>query len=149
MKSMTGFGSASFSGRNFRVEIHIKTLNSRFLDIKFFTPHFYLALEPDLREAILKKCSRGAVTVFIERFPKSPLSKVSLKWSKDQALKWKNLYQNLSKSLKVQTNLDVSHFINLDGIVQPLKLPPVLSPQEKKQVKSTFQKLWKAVFRRG
>lgn len=140
MKSMTGFGSASCFGKNFKVEVHIKTLNSRFLDIKFFTPPFYLVLEPDFREIVLRKCSRGAVTVFIERFPKSPLSEVSLKWNKAQALKWKKLYQNLSKSLKVQTNLDVSHFINLDGIVQPLKLPPSLSSQEKRQVKLAFQK---------
>ena len=140
MKSMTGFGTASCKGRDFKVEVHIKSLNSRFMDIKFFTPSFYLSLETDFRKTILKKCSRGVISVFIERFPKSPPAQVSLKWSKSQALKWKKLYQNLSADLKVKNDLDTSHFIALDGVVQSLKYPPLLSLQEKKQVQTAFKK---------
>ena len=140
MKSMTGFGTASGKGRDFKVEVHIKTLNSRFIDIKFFTPPFYLSVEPDFRKTIFKKCSRGFISVFIERFPKSPPSGVSLKWNKAQALKWKRLYQNLSADLKVKNNLDASHLIALDGVVQSLKYPPPLSLHEKKQVQFAFNK---------
>ena len=140
MRSMTGFGAASCKGRDFKLEIHIKTINSRFMDIKFFTSPLYLSLEPDFRKAILRKCSRGYISVFIERFPKSPPRHISLKWSKSQALKWKRLYQKLSEDLKIKNNLSVSDFITLEGVVQPLKHPPVLSLQEKKQVRLTFQK---------
>lgn len=139
MKSMTGFGSASRSRRDFKVAIHIKTLNSRFLDIKFLIPSFYISLEADFKKAILQKCTRGYVTVFIERSPKTPPSNISLKWDKLQALKWKKLYQNLSTNLKVKNNLDASHLAALEGVVQPLKLSLSLSLNEKNLIKSAFK----------
>lgn len=140
MKSMTGFGTAKVRGPDFEVEIHIKTLNSRFIDIKFFTPPFYVPFEPELRRILQEKLHRGAITVFIERVPRSPLSDVSLKWSASQALKWKRLYQSLSSKLRVKNDLDASHLMALDGVVQALKRPVSLSLKEKKQVRAAFRK---------
>lgn len=139
MKSMTGFGSSSRSRRDFKVEIHIKTLNSRFLDIKFLVPSFYISLEAEFKKAILQKCTRGYVTVLIERSPKNPPSDISLKWNKLQALRWKKLYQSLSADLKVKNDMDASHLAALDGVVQPLKKSPSLSLGEKTMVKSAFK----------
>lgn len=139
MKSMTGFGSSSRSHRDFKLEIHIKTLNSRFLDIKFLIPPFYMPLELGFKKSILKKCARGYITVFIDRSPKNPPSNISLKWDRFQALKWKKLYQSLSKNMKIKNNLETSHLAALDGVVQPLKLPPSLSLKEKNLVQSTFK----------
>ena len=142
MKSMTGFGSASAAARDFKAIIHIKSLNSRFLDLKFIVPSVYAPLEADFKAELQKSCARGQVTVFAERFPAEPLAPVSLDWSRAQALKWKRLYQTAAKDLKITNSLDVSHLMALEGVARAVSYPAPLSAGEKALVKSAFKKAW-------
>ena len=137
---MTGFGSAVAAGRDFRAIIHIKALNSRFLDLKLLVPPVYASLEADFKAELKKTCARGRITVLTERFPQEPAAPVSLNWSKPQALKWKKLYQTVAKNLKIKNTLDVSHLTALKGVTQSLAFPVSVSASEKALVKAAFKK---------
>jgi uncharacterized protein (TIGR00255 family) len=65
IKSMTGFGSSSgeISGYNCRLEI--KTLNNRFKEFVFRTPHLLSQLEESLKKQINSRISRGRVELWI------------------------------------------------------------------------------------
>jgi TIGR00255 family protein len=63
MKSMTGFGRGAASGENFSVNIELKTVNNRFLDISLRLPSDLQALENNFKKLITARLSRGRVEV--------------------------------------------------------------------------------------
>lgn len=64
LKSMTGFGKARGSvGESLSVEIVVRSVNHRFLDLTFKVREAESALEPILRRALAKRLSRGKVEV--------------------------------------------------------------------------------------
>lgn len=65
MKSMTGFGNAIREKKNYQLEIEIKSVNQRFLDIQIRSPKVLGFVENELRQLIKTKLSRGRVDVFI------------------------------------------------------------------------------------
>lgn len=140
MNSMTGFGSASVENKDFKIELNIKSVNSRFLEMKFYTPPYYLNLEPELQKKISQKCRRGSFVIHISRFPQKPLSRVFLKWNKAQAEKWKNLYQSLSKKLNLKNDLGIKEILHREGVLNLIEKPQNLSRSEKEIVKKTFDK---------
>ncbi len=138
MRSMTGFGCSTASVKDFKLEISVKSVNSRFLDMKFYTPSYYIPLEPELKQLISKKCRRGHFIVHIDRYPQKPPPSISLNWSKKQAQQWKRLYDSLSKEMKFKNNLTSGDFIDREGVVHLIEKPQSLSPREKTKVKKSF-----------
>ena len=58
---MTGYAVATSEGAAGTLTIEIKSVNSRFLDLQFRINDELRALEPDLREAIMARITRGKV----------------------------------------------------------------------------------------
>ena len=144
---MTGFGFASCRGGDFHLEISVKSLNSRFLDIKFYTPSCYLILEPELRKLISVKCRRGCFIVRMDRSPSQPFPDISLKWNKKQARQWKRVYDSLSKEMKSKNDLSSTELVRQAGVVNLMEKPQSLSRQETKQVKDSFNRALQACLR--
>ena len=140
MNSMTGFGFGSITKPDFKVEISIKSVNCRFLDIKFYTPPYYMPLEPELKRIISNKCKRGFFVIRIDRFPQKPSPSISLQWNKQQAQKWKSLYNKLAKELNFKNDLSLNNLINREGVLNLIEKPKDLSSQEKQTVKKLFEK---------
>lgn len=70
--SMTGFGSSQAEVDGMLLEVEIKSVNSRFLDLSFRLPREYLPLELQLRERLSEHFSRGRVEFYVSRTPVSP-----------------------------------------------------------------------------
>jgi len=66
IKSMTGFGSASFEDENLRIQIEIRTLNSKQLDLNIRFPKLLNEKENEIRTIIANKLTRGKVSASIE-----------------------------------------------------------------------------------
>jgi uncharacterized protein (TIGR00255 family) len=65
LSSMTGFGSAPCIMLGRRYTVNIRSVNHRFLDVKFFLPHFCEPLESDLLVLLKEKLLRGHVEVSV------------------------------------------------------------------------------------
>ncbi|MDY6064780.1 MAG: YicC/YloC family endoribonuclease [Finegoldia sp.] len=65
MNSMTGFGKASKSFDDFDVDIELKSVNNKYLDINFNTPPYLNFLQEDMRKLIKTRLKRGRVDLFI------------------------------------------------------------------------------------
>lgn len=65
IKSMTGFGQAEAQNGNIAVEVEIKTLNSKFLDLALKLPRVLNAKEIEVRNLITQKLIRGKASVSI------------------------------------------------------------------------------------
>ena len=65
MKSMTGFGKALCESENYQIEIEMKSVNHRFLDIQLRTPRQLNAYEQLMRQTIKETLQRGRVEVYV------------------------------------------------------------------------------------
>ncbi|WP_340153901.1 YicC/YloC family endoribonuclease [uncultured Marivirga sp.] len=65
IKSMTGFGHAEAQNENISIEVEIKTLNSKFLDLSLKLPKVFNAKEIEVRNLITQKLIRGKASVSI------------------------------------------------------------------------------------
>ncbi len=65
MLSMTGYGKSSLSNEYIKIEIEIKTVNNRYLDIYIRSDDSLRFLDSSIREKIQDRLSRGRVDVYI------------------------------------------------------------------------------------
>ncbi len=65
IESMTGFGSSSLASNRFTIEVEIKSINSRFLDISIRLPRGLNDKEIEIRNLIKRKINRGKVSLNI------------------------------------------------------------------------------------
>lgn len=64
--SMTGFGTAQLEGSEFTVNVEVKTLNSKFLDVNLRFPKFLNEKEIVLRNLVSDHLQRGKVNLSID-----------------------------------------------------------------------------------
>jgi uncharacterized protein (TIGR00255 family) len=69
IKSMTGFGAAEGEVQGLRARLEIKSLNNRFREFLFRTPHSLGALEDPLKKLIGSQIQRGRVELWIQLEP--------------------------------------------------------------------------------
>ena len=63
---MTGYGRASFENENMSIDVEIKTLNSKFLDVIVKLPKEISAHENDLKKLLSDKIGRGKINFSVE-----------------------------------------------------------------------------------
>ncbi|MDT2613079.1 YicC/YloC family endoribonuclease [Enterococcus dongliensis] len=87
MKSMTGYGQAAQSNEAYELNIELKSVNNRFLDLQIRMPKELNPYESVIRKIAKEKIRRGRVDVFINLTPlKSGNKKVSVDWNLLQQL---------------------------------------------------------------
>lgn len=92
MKSMTGYGQASQTNEAYELNIELKSVNNRFLDLQIRMPKELNPFEAQIRKIAKEKIQRGRVDVFINLTPlKSGNKQVSVDW---------NLLQQLVRELQ-------------------------------------------------
>ena len=65
-RSMTGFGSARALGPGFAADWEVRSVNNRYLDIRFKLPHPLRNLETEWEKLVRAKASRGRVEVTLQ-----------------------------------------------------------------------------------
>lgn len=65
ISSMTGYGKGVAENENFSIELEVKSVNSRFLDIYLKLPNTLMNREYEIREIIKNRISRGKLSVIL------------------------------------------------------------------------------------
>ena len=65
ISSMTGYGKGVAENENFSIELEVKSVNSRFLDIYLKLPNSLMNREYEIREIIKNRISRGKLSVIL------------------------------------------------------------------------------------
>lgn len=87
MKSMTGYGQAAQTNDAYELNIELKSVNNRFLDLQIRMPKELNPFEALIRKIAKEKIQRGRVDVFINLTPlKSGNKQVSVDWALLQQL---------------------------------------------------------------
>lgn len=70
IKSMTGFGVAGFENEQMMIQVEVRSLNSKFLDLSIRSPRQFSEKEHEIRTLVQSILDRGKVNVSIEFVPK-------------------------------------------------------------------------------
>ena len=112
MRSMTGFGQSSTATDIAEIEVQVKTVNSRYLDLKIRLPRELLSMEPDLKKKIRSRLHRGRVDLWVEvRGQETGLGRVN----PAQVKAYLRAAQELS-DLGVQGHIDLSTLLTLPDV---------------------------------
>lgn len=128
--SMTGFGRATTTYQDRDISIEVRSLNSKFTDIRMKMPQNYRDREADLRKLLIKQIERGKIEFNLD--VKSPDGEEE--YSLNSAL-LKKYYQELDK---ISSELNIAKSDLLPSI---LRLPNVVYPS----ANSADEEEWAAI----
>jgi uncharacterized protein (TIGR00255 family) len=103
---MTGYGAASGQAGNCRLNVEVRSVNQRFLDLKLNVPREYGPFEPDLRRTITGAIERGRVEVHVSRTLPPRSSGIALQ--KEVAAAYIKGWKQLQKEFGIKGPLDLS-----------------------------------------
>ena len=131
IKSMTGFGRASFGRGQSKIEVEIRTVNSRYLEIKFRGVLLDPNVEQEIKKIIEKSVQRGNVHVRIELSKNLNSQKINFNKERFETIQeiLKNIHVlygqrlNLSDIISTQDLLKVDEEENLNknSIIKAVK----------------------------
>ena len=123
--SMTGFGKSEVTIGHLHVNIEIRSLNSKFLDLTLKIPTIFKEVDSSLRSTVKNELKRGKVELAIHYEKINPCSKITI--NREQL---KNYYNQLKEISRELNNQNDKYFMGY-----ALKLPEVIQYQ-----KETFDK---------
>lgn len=132
IRSMTGFGRATFEDDSRSFTVEIKTINHRYCDINLKMPKSLISIEDKIRSTIQKKINRGKVDVFINltTYDKKDIRTVFNETLADS-------YVECLRSIK--SRYDIKDDISLSLVA---KFPEVVTIQQQEE---DIEKLWKSL----
>jgi uncharacterized protein (TIGR00255 family) len=123
---MTGYGKASNSIESYEIQVEIKSVNHRFLDVNFRMPSYLGDMELILREKLKSKVSRGSVSIFVNISAKSGSVKVK-KIDPAAAAAYAEMLRNLKVELGLEGDIDLETILKFQDIFEA---QDAKSPQE-------------------
>lgn len=115
MKSMTGYGKAKLHENDIDLEIEIKSINGRYLDIRLYLPREISFFEHVIRKRISSFICRGTMEFRVSysdhRDPQIELNTVKLK-------KYYDLVQKASAALNLNNDISLEFLMNEPGIIE-------------------------------
>lgn len=114
IKGMTGFGTSSFCVGKIKGFIEVKSVNHRYLDLSFYLPVGFGAIENKIRDRISKELSRGRVTVFV-RMTDKPVQEVF--FNEEMIEEYLQHAKSIEKKYKLNNNLTLADLIRMPGVV--------------------------------
>lgn len=119
MKGMTGFSHISKLTDYGRVDVYLKSLNSRFLEVKVLLPPILQSFEPFIRKLIKDNFKRGKIEVVIEFLPRG----VSFDVFVDEELgkKYFMSLKKLSNALGLLPDIEIVDIASMPNVVNVVK----------------------------
>jgi uncharacterized protein (TIGR00255 family) len=136
IKSMTGYGIASFDSGSSKYTVEIKSLNSKFLELSLRLPKIFSEKEFQLRNECSKQIERGKVNLSIN----VEQANSTIKAAGIDTVLLKNYYEQL-KAVSAELNEPTSNLLQLAlGLPEVVKYDEeTVSEEEWKIVEKTFQ----------
>ena len=111
MRSMTGFGQATWQSGGKRLSVEVRSVNQRFLDVKLSLPREWQAWEAELRELVTGVAERGKVEVSVFRSG-STAEDYTVEVNEPVARAALAGWRALQKTLKLPGAIDIATLMN-------------------------------------
>lgn len=122
ISSMTGYATHTLATPYGTLNLELRAVNNRYLDVQLRLPDDFRPLEPGMREAIARKLNRGKVEC---RLNFTPLDNFDEPWQLNQTLLHKLLEvdRTVRASFPEAQSLSVTSILNWPGILGSNTLP--------------------------
>jgi uncharacterized protein (TIGR00255 family) len=114
MRSMTGFGQASWQGNGRRLSVEVRSVNQRFLDVKLSLPRECQAWEAPLRDLVSGVSERGKIEVTVFRAG-SVADDLTVEINEPLARMVTDGWRALQRALKLPGTIDMGMLLNRGG----------------------------------
>ncbi len=139
MNSMTGYGASQIKNRQLELEIHVKSVNGRYLEVRFHLPKEYSPFENDFRKVFAGKWARGTVDVYVHRRPGAEIRLQTVKIREENARHWTKVLKTLAKNLKVRDDIGIRDIVQMPHVMEHQDRLSLL-PGELKLVQAQLKK---------
>ncbi len=139
MRSMTGYGHTNFSSQDIELDVQVKSVNGRFLDIRLHLPREYNAFENEIKKMISGVFGRGTVDVYCARKIRASAKQVALEINEDVAKLYVKSLKGLAKKLDLKENLSLDIVVKLPELMN-LKIQDKVTPFEKQKLMALVEK---------
>ena len=113
--SMTGFGKSAGSFKHFNINIELRSINSKYLEVSCRLPVIINERESDIKEIINKKISRGKIYVAIT-VDRNTNRKLNLNIQKDIINDYGNLLNQIKNIIKSKEEIKLEHILKFSEI---------------------------------
>lgn len=110
ISSMTGYGKGVAEDENFSIELEVKSVNSRFLDIYLKLPNSLMNREYEIREIIKNKISRGKLSVILN-LKNTGIANSVPSIDKDKLKAYLAVLKEVKKVSKITEKLKLEHLL--------------------------------------
>jgi len=117
MRSMTGFGQASWQGKGCKISVEVRSVNQRFLEARFNLPREYAPWEGELRERLQASVERGKVDVNVNRSG-APSGAFAVEVNTALARAYIAGWRKLQAALRVQGEVDLQFLLSRPELVR-------------------------------
>lgn len=120
IQSMTGFGKSEVTIDELQINVEVKSLNSKFLDLSLKLPSAFKNLDLSIRSFVKEYLKRGKIEVMIHYENKEASKKIII--NKDQLINYYNQLSEVSNELKLKIDSDlIGYALKLPEVVQHKK----------------------------
>jgi uncharacterized protein (TIGR00255 family) len=135
---MTAFAKSSYEGKDFTVDIFVRSYNHRFLDINLKLPIELMHLEGDLRALITRYISRGRVEMTVKTaFLKEGIYEVLI----NRGLVGKLIaeIQTIRDQYGLSSEIDITTLLRVPGLIEVQTDPQKISPEILAEIKQIVE----------
>jgi uncharacterized protein (TIGR00255 family) len=118
MNSMTGYGSSRLKNHRLEIETHVKSVNGRFLEIRFHLPKEYSPYENDFRKIFTPGWARGTVDVYVHRRVLGGTGLPPVQLRTDHALYWLKRLRRLAKELDLKAEVSLPNVLQMPMVLE-------------------------------
>ena len=117
---MTGYAQARAEANGWALRISVKSVNHRFLDVRFRMPEGFDVYELRLRQIIREKIHRGHLDINVNV---QPGQSAPVQVNKELLQAYSRAAEELRQQMQVKTDLDVVSLLRLPGVIGGLAPP--------------------------
>lgn len=135
LHSMTGYGRAHGTAGGLTVDITIRSVNHRYLEISVRSPETMWELDHQVRARVSRQLHRGKIDVVIRSRSDGEAAQ-SVKINELAARELGLAAERIGKELGVETAIDAGRLLSLPGVVELHSEDPELEDEERNEVLS-------------
>jgi len=113
--SMTGFGKASKTTKKISISIELRSINSKYLEIASRLPLAFTDKEPEIKEIVSQKISRGKITALIS-VDRSVNNSINLQLKPEAIKDYYKLIAGIKKATGIKEEIKLDHILKFSEI---------------------------------
>lgn len=113
--SMTGFGKASGTVKKMNINVEIRSINSKFLEVSTRLPIMFQDKETEIKDMIGKSVTRGKINLILN-YDKNSNGNINLQVQPDVVKDYYNLLNQIKKATNLKEEVKLEHLLKFSEI---------------------------------